>query len=193
LHANQRRIEGKQRDTMKHPIGTSLSLALLATVIALPALAADLTVTMYKATQDGTGATIGTVTISGSDAGATFKLSLHGLPPGPHGFLVHENADCGPTFINGIRIPAGAAGAPLDPDNTGKHEGPLGQGYLGDLPVLTVEADGAVNQTLTAPRIKNIDVLKGHALIIHIGGDNYSDTPNLVGGTAGRLACGLIR
>jgi Cu-Zn family superoxide dismutase len=177
---------------MTHPIGTAVCLALLATVIALPALAADLTVTMYKATQDGTGAAIGTVTISDSDAGATFKLALHGLPPGPHGFLVHQNADCGPTFINGVRIPAGAAGAPLDPDNTGKHEGPTGDGYLGDLPVLDVAADGTASQTLTAPRIKAIDVLKGHALIIHIGGDNYSDTPNLVGGTAGRLACGLI-
>ena len=95
---------------MKHPIGTSLCLALLGTAIALPALAADLTVTMYKATQDGTGASLGTVTIGSSDAGATFKLALHGLPPGPHGFLVHENADCGPTLMNGVRIPAGAAG-----------------------------------------------------------------------------------
>ena len=177
---------------MKHPIGTSLCLALVATMIALPARAANLTVTLYKATQDGTGASLGTVTIGGSDTGTTFKLALHGLPPGPHGFLVHENADCGPTFINGVRIPAGAAGAPLDPDNTGKHAGPTGDGYLGDLPVLNVEADGTANQTLTAPRIKNIDVLKGHALIIHINGDNYSDSPNLVGGTGGRLACGPI-
>jgi Cu-Zn family superoxide dismutase len=192
LRANQRRIEGKRRDTMKHPIGTSLCLALLATMIALPTQAANLTVTLYKATQDGTGASLGTVTIGSSDAGATFKLALHGLPPGPHGFLVHENADCGPTFINGVRIPAGAAGAPLDPDNIGKHEGPTGEGYLGDLPVLNVEADGTANQTLTAPRIKSTDVLKGHSLIIHIGGDNYSDSPNLLGGTAGRLACGLI-
>jgi Cu-Zn family superoxide dismutase len=192
LHANQRRIEDEQRHIMKHPIGTSLCLALLTMVVALPASAADLTVTLYQATRDGTGATIGSVTISGSEAGATFKLALHGLPPGPHGFLVHENADCGPTFINGIRIPAGAAGAPLDPDNTGKHAGPTGDGYLGDLPVLTVAADGTTTQTLTAPRIKNIEVLKGHALVIHIGGDNYSDSPDLVGGTGGRLACGAI-
>jgi Cu-Zn family superoxide dismutase len=182
---------------MKHPIGTAhhgvmVGLAMLATVIAVPTLAADITVKMFKATQDGTGASLGVVTITSTNAGAAFELNLHGLPPGPHGFMAHENADCGPTYINGVRIPAGAAGAPLDPANTGRHEGPLGEGYLGDLPVLDVNSDGTAAQTLTAPRIKNIDKLKGHALIIHIHGDNYSDSPSLMGGSGGRLACGLI-
>lgn len=182
---------------MKHPINSTrfsamVGLAMMAVAVALPAWAEDLTVTMKKATQSGTSDTLGTVTISETSAGAAFKLELHGLPPGPHGFLVHENADCGPTFINGVRIPAGAAGAPLDPDNTGKHEGPLGNGYLGDLPALTVQPDGTTTQTLIAPRIKNTDILKGHALIVHIYNDNYSDSPNLTGGVGGRLACGLI-
>ncbi|WP_216856393.1 superoxide dismutase family protein [Acidisphaera sp. S103] len=182
---------------MKHPINSirfsaMVGLAMMAVAVALPVWAEDLTVTMKKATQSGTSDTLGTVTISETSAGAAFKLELHGLPPGPHGFLVHENADCGPTFINGVRIPAGAAGAPLDPDNTGKHEGPSGNGYLGDLPALTVQLDGTTTQTLIAPRIKNTDILKGHALIVHIYNDNYSDSPNLTGGVGGRLACGLI-
>jgi Cu-Zn family superoxide dismutase len=182
---------------MKHPIGTAqygtmAGLAMLAALIASPTLAADLTVKMLKATQDGTGASLGTVTISNTDGGAAFKLALHGLPPGPHGFHAHENANCDPTLINGVRIPAGAAGGHFDPDETGKHEGPMGQGHLGDLPVLLVAPDGTATQTLTAPRIKSIDVLKGHSLIIHIGGDNYSDSPSLLGGGGGRLACGLI-
>jgi len=178
---------------MKHPIGTALCLALMASAMALPALAADLAVTMRKATQDGTGETLGTITIAGTGAGATFKLALHGLPPGPHGFHVHENANCDPTYLNGVRIPAGAAGSHYDPDNTGKHEGPIGEGHLGDLPVLIVEANGTATQTLTAPRIKDIDKLKGQALIIHSGGDNYSDSPALLGGGGGRIACGLIQ
>ena len=66
------------------------------------------------------------------------------------------------------------------------------QGHLGDLPVLDVAPDGTATQTLTAPRIKSIDVLKGRSLIIHIGGDNYSDSPSLLGGGGGRLACGLV-
>ena len=179
---------------MKHPTGTLVYLTALtlATAIAPPARAADLTVTMLKATQDGTGATLGTIVVSTSDAGAAFKLNLHGLPPGPHGFIVHSNANCSPTFLNGVRIPAGAAGGPLDPDETYKHAGPEGDGYLGDLPVLTVDADGTATQTVVAPRIKDLAVLKGHALIIHIGGDTYSDSPSLMGGSGGRLACGLV-
>ncbi len=177
---------------MKHPLGYQLCLAVIATAIALPSLAADLVVTMHRATQDGTAESLGTVTISNSDAGAAFKLNLHGLPPGPHGFHVHENASCGPTLINGIRIPAGAAGGHFDPEETGKHEGPTGAGHKGDLPVLDAAANGTATQTLVAPRIKDVETLKGHALIIHIGGDNYSDSPSLLGGGGGRFACGLI-
>jgi superoxide dismutase, Cu-Zn family len=171
---------------MNHPIRYALCMS----VIALPAMAADLTVTMHKTTQDGTGDAVGTITISNSNAGATFKLGLHGLPPGPHGFHVHENGNCGPTLLNGVRIPAGAAGGHLDPDHAGKHEGPTGEGHLGDLPVLDVATNGTATQTLTVARIKDIDMLKGRAVMIHSGGDNYSDAPSPLGG--GRIACGVV-
>jgi Cu-Zn family superoxide dismutase len=177
---------------MKHSIVYRCCLTVLATAISVSSLAADLVVTMHRATQDGTAESLGTVTIAASDDGAVFKLDLHGLPPGPHGFHVHENANCGPTFLNAVRIPAGAAGGHLDPDLTGKHLGPLGEGHLGDLPVLVVAANGTATQSLTAPRIKDPDTLKGHALVIQIGGDNYSDSPNLDGGGGGRIACGLV-
>jgi superoxide dismutase, Cu-Zn family len=152
----------------------------------------DITVTIHKATQEGPGESLGIVTITSGDGGAQFALALHGLPPGPHGFHVHQNADCGPTVMNGVRIPAGAAGGHWDPEGTGKHEGPNGAGHLGDLPVLQANNDGTANQTLTAPRIKNIDVLRGHALVIHVGGDNYSDEPVTLGGGGLRFACGAI-
>lgn len=180
---------------MKYPTGCTVCLALVATMavaMALPALAADLTVTMRKATQDGTSDTLGTITIANSDAGATLKLDLHSLPPGPHGFHVHENGSCSPTLMNGTRIPGGAAGGHLDPDHSFKHEGPAGEGHLGDLPALVAEADGKATQTLTAPRIKDVDALKGRALVIHVNGDNYSDSPSPLGGGGGRFACGVI-
>jgi Cu-Zn family superoxide dismutase len=174
---------------MKHPIRYALCM----TVIALPAMAADLTVTMHKATQDGTGEAVGTIAIASSDGGAAFTLSLHGLPPGSHGFHVHENGNCGPTLLNGVRIPAGAAGGHLDPDHAGKHAGPAGDGgHLGDLPVLDVADDGTATQTLSAPHIKDIETLKGRAVIIHSGGDNYSDSPSPLGGGGSRIACGVV-
>jgi Cu-Zn family superoxide dismutase len=181
-----------QRDSMKHPVGYPLRLAVLATAVAVPAMAADLTVTMRKLTQEGTSESLGTIAIASADSGATFKLDLHGLPPGPHGFHVHENGNCGPILMNGTRIPGGAAGGHLDPGHTGAHLGPTGEGHLGDLPVLEVQANGTAKQTLTAPRIKDTDMLKGRALVIHLGGDNYSDSPSLLGGGAGRFACGVV-
>lgn len=156
------------------------------------AVAQDLHATLERATQDGPGPAIGTVTISASDAGAVFKLDLKGLPPGPHGIHVHENGSCGPTMMNGVRIPAGAAGGHFDPAHAGKHEGPMGHGHLGDLPLLDVAADGSAVVTLTAPSIKDVAVLKGHALVVHAGGDNYSDQPAPLGGGGARLACGTI-
>jgi superoxide dismutase, Cu-Zn family len=153
---------------------------------------AELHATMNRVTQDGTGATVGTVTVTLSTDGAVFKLDLKGLPVGPHGFHVHENGECGPINLNGVRIPGGAAGAHWDPDQTYKHEGPMGTGHLGDLPVLDVGADGTATQSLTAPRIRTLDGLKGHALVIQSGGDNYSDQPVPDGGGGSRLACGVL-
>ncbi len=166
-------------------------VALLA-LSASPSLAADLTAPMQLATATGPSAAVGTVTVTSGASGVAFKVDLHGLPPGPHGFHVHENGSCAPGNANGQVTPAGAAGGHFDPGHAGHHEGPAKDGHLGDLPVLTVAQDGAVKETLTAPRIKDAQMLKGHALMIHAGGDNYSDEPAPLGGGGARLACGVI-
>jgi Cu-Zn family superoxide dismutase len=192
--------KARQRGSMKRVALNMLRLAktvnvvaaMMMSVIVMPAMAADLTVTMHKTTPDGTSENVGTITVVGSNAGAVFRLDLHGLPPGPHGFHVHENGSCDPTLLNGTRIPGGAAGSHFDPDHTGKHSGPDGEGHLGDLPVLEVKADGTAKQTLTAPHIKDMEPLKRRAVVIHSGGDNYSDTPSLLGGGGGRMACGVV-
>ena len=53
--------------------------------------------------------------------------------------------------------------------------------------------DGTALETLTASHITSVAALKGHALMIHADGDNYSDTPKPLGGGGGRIACGLIQ
>ena len=192
------RIAGWQRANneapphMKHPFAYALFLIPVALSVSIPAMAADLTARMHQATQEGTAEDLGTITVASSAAGATMKLALHGLSPGPHGFHVHQNGDCSPTVVNNVHVPAGAAGGHMDPDHSGKHEGPSGQGHLGDLPVLEAQPDGTATQTLTAPRIKDIDALKGHALVIHTGADNYADTPAPLGGGGGRFGCGVV-
>jgi len=159
---------------------------------AAPALAEKLSVPMALATPTGKGAEVGTVTFSDAKGGVSIKLDLHGLPPGEHGFHVHEKPSCDPaTAADGKVTPAGGAGAHLDPAKTAMHMGPAGEGHLGDLPKVTVAADGAAKATLKAPRIKTVAELRGHALMLHAGGDNYSDQPAPLGGGGARLACGV--
>jgi len=44
-----------------------------------------------------------------------------------------------------------------------------------------------------APRLKRLEELKGHALMVHAGGDNYADQPKPLGGGGARVACGVIK
>lgn len=81
----------------------------------------------------------------------------------------------------------------LDPQNTGKHEGPEGAGHLGDLPALVVNNDGKATDAVIAPRLKSLDEIKDKALMVHVGGDNMSDQPKPLGGGGERYACGVIK
>lgn len=157
------------------------------------AFAADPTATMNKVTVEGVGDAVGTVSVSMSPAGAVFNVNLKGLPPGAHGFHLHENGACGPGPVNGTVAPAGAAGGHWDSAHAGKHEGPTGTGHIGDLPVLDVAADGGAVKTLTAPHVKDLEAVRGHALVVHAGGDNFSDQPAPLGGGGARIACGVIK
>ncbi len=165
------------------------ALALCAT----PALAASVKVPLAMATATGKGAEVGTVTFSDAKAGGVeVKVDLHGLPPGEHGFHVHEKPSCDPaTAADGKVTPAGGAGGHLDPAKTGMHMGPDGMGHLGDLPKVTVGADGTAKATLSAPHVKSAADLKGHAIMLHAGGDNYADQPAPLGGGGARMACGV--
>jgi len=46
---------------------------------------------------------------------------------------------------------------------------------------------------VVAPRLKTLDEVKGKALMIHVGGDNMSDSPQPLGGGGERFACGVIK
>ena len=93
---------------------------------------------------------------------------------------------------NGQPAAGMAAGGHYDPANTGKHLGPLGEGHKGDLPALTVDSDGRATKDVVAPHLKVSDV-KGHSIMIHAGGDNYSDQPAPLGGGGARIACGVAK
>lgn len=152
---------------------------------------ADVSVPMNLVSEKGVGESVGQVTISESKYGVVFTPSLNGLMSGLHGFHVHQNASCDPKEKDGKMVAAGAAGGHYDPASTNAHGTPWGEGHLGDLPALYVDANGSATQAVLAPRLKMSD-LKGHAIMIHAGGDNHSDHPATLGGGGARVACGII-
>ena len=168
---------------------TFLSLLIL---LAGVAHAESISATMYKATDSGNGQELGVVTFSDEGDGVTIKTDLKGLPPGKRGFHVHEKPDCSPMKQDEKMTPAGAAGGHYDPDKTGKHLGPEGGGHKGDLPVLNVAEDGSANVTMHVKGVKASE-FKNRALMIHAGGDNYSDMPEPLGGGGARFGCGIIK
>src|SRR5690606_28077614 len=135
----------------RRPDMKNLALALVVAVAAARAASADTVVQMNLVDEKGVGADVGTITISESRYGLVFTPALRGLPPGLHGFHVHENPSCEPKEKDGKMVAALAAGGHFDPAKTGKHDTPWGDGHLGDLPPLYVAADGTATQPVLGP------------------------------------------
>jgi len=153
---------------------------------------ADTTVQISMVDAKGVGSSIGQVSISESKYGMVFSPSLKGLPPGLHGFHLHQNPSCDLKEKDGKMVPALSAGGHYDPSDSKRHDTPWGNGHLGDLPALFVDAEGNANQPVLAPRLKIAD-LAGRSLIVHVGGDNYADNPAPLGGGGVRMGCGVIK
>ena len=170
------------------------TLALLCGLALGPGLAraADLSVELHVAEPGGTGASIGTVEVSETRYGLVFTPALKGLPPGLHGFHVHEKPSCEPAEKDGKPVAALGAGGHLDPAGSKTHGTPWGDGHLGDLPPLYVAADGTATTPVLAPRLKMADLV-GRSLMVHAGGDNHADHPAPLGGGGARVACGTFK
>jgi len=170
----------------------TLMLVAAALLAAAPAFADSVTINVHLTSDKGMGESIGTVKAEDTQYGLLLTPDLKGLAPGVHGFHVHANGECGPAEKDGKMVPGLAAGGHFDPASTAKHLGPYNpDGHLGDLPPLYVAADGTATTPVLAPRLKVKDI-KGHALMIHAGGDNFSDKPDALGGGGARVACGVI-
>lgn len=167
-------------------------LLVLFSAIAAFVVAEDVIVTMSLVSPEGVGKEIGKITAKDSKYGLLLEPALSGLPPGVHGFHLHEGASCEPAKKDDKMVAAGGAGSHFDPEKTAKHAGPYDGGHAGDLPPVYVDSEGKATTVVLAPRLKTSD-LKGHALVIHQGGDNFSDQPQPLGGGAGRIACGVIK
>ena len=166
-------------------------LLLIGLLTLTPSWCGALEVTMNRINSKGTGETIGSVTAQDTDQGLVIYPALSGLTPGEHGFHLHSLGSCeAGSTAEGTTVAGLAAGGHWDPDETGQHLGPFGNGHRGDLSRLVVDENGNTNTSVIAPRLGTAD-LRGKALVVHAGGDTYKDEPPLGGGGA-RIACGVV-
>lgn len=127
------------------------------------------------------GSTTGAVQAEPRPTGTYLRIAVQSLPPGEHGLHLHAVGRCdGPAFES--------AGAHWNP--AGRQHGHLNPGgaHLGDLPNLTVSANGhgAIN-FLVAGQLSDAD---GTSLVVHARPDDYRTDPS--GNSGDRIACAVL-
>lgn len=173
---------------MFRTVAAACALSLISTVV----VAAEVSVPMNLVDAQGKATSVGTVRVAETAYGLVFTPDLKQLPPGLHGFHVHENPSCAPAVKDGAPVAALGAGGHFDPKATKRHAEPWGDGHLGDLPALYVAADGTATYPVLAPRMKSLAEIFNRSLMVHVGSDNHADHPAPLGGGGARMACGVI-
>jgi Cu-Zn family superoxide dismutase len=141
--------------------------------------------------KDGNGKSVGTVEIRQLERATVLSVDLRGLPPGAHGFHIHERGRCDPPDFK-------SAGEHMNPQESEHgYDNPRGY-HAGDLPNLHVDARGTVKAEVYAPLVVldepspvkswPLRDLDGSALVVHAHGDDYRDMKS----AGDRIACGVI-
>jgi superoxide dismutase, Cu-Zn family len=128
----------------------------------------------------------GTVRFEQSGDQVAITAGLSGLPPGPHGFHIHETGDCSHPEFETARDHFNPTGD--------DHGGPQSAAHhAGDLGNITAGEDGTVGYALDSARItlrEGANSAIGRAIVVHRDADQFDVQPD---GNAGpRIACGVI-
>ncbi|ASY65163.1 Superoxide dismutase [Cu-Zn] precursor (plasmid) [Sinorhizobium sojae CCBAU 05684] len=133
------------------------------------------------------GESIGTATLKSTPNGVLIEAKLANLPPGIHGFHIHEVGTCDPA--TGFESAGGHLGS--GPHGFMVEEGP----HAGDLANQTARDDGTMlvevfNERVSFDGEMSLFDDDGAALVVHATADDYRSQPAGTGGDP--IACGVI-
>lgn len=135
------------------------------------------------------GADLGTVEFQSTPNGVLLTANLQGLPPGVHGFHIHENGTCEPDF--------GAAGGHYAPGGSEHGFNVEGGPHAGDMPNIHVPESGELTIEVFNDRVSleegaegTLRDENGSAVVIHANADDYESQPS--GDAGDRIACGAV-
>lgn len=129
----------------------------------------------------------GTVTLEDSAAGLVVKAQLASVPPGKHGFHIHEFGRCDDM--------AKAAGGHYNPGNTPHGlitKDGANKAHAGDMGNITADKTGAATLEVTLPGVTLLSgahSVAGRAIVLHEKADDFGQP---VGNAGGRIGCGSI-
>ena len=136
------------------------------------------------------GDTIGTATLIDTPNGVLVRAELANVPPGQHGFHIHEVGKCDPA--TGFE----SAGGHYNP--AGAKHGYMVEGgpHAGDMPNQTVASDGKLLAQVFNPNVgfggsATLFDQDGSALVVHATADDYRSQPS--GAAGDRIACAVIK
>lgn len=120
------------------------------------------------------------------DEGVEVQVDLKGVPPGVHGFHIHEKGDCGNNGAN--------AGAHFNPTGMPHGAPDAVSHHAGDFGNVTADENGDVKTTFTTHSIslkEGTDTFAvGRAVVLHEKADDLTTQPS--GNAGARIACGVI-
>lgn len=127
----------------------------------------------------------GTVTFTKEEGGMRVVAHFEGVPPGEHGFHIHENGDCSAPD-------ASSAGGHFNPTGM-PHAGPEAmQRHIGDLGNITADSSGLAHKEYVDPMLtfEGANSILGKGVILHADPDDYTSQPT--GAAGARISCGVI-
>lgn len=160
----------------------SASALTAALVFSAPTFAGEQATAVIK---DAAGKEVGQVIFVAVPSGVLIDAKLSAVPPGDHGFHIHEVGKCEPPDFE-------SAGGHFNPEEDRHGLLTVAGPHAGDLPNIHVPENGKLRIEILHQMVSLQGLLDddGSAIVIHEGPDDYMTDPT--GNAGARIACGVI-